>query len=50
MVMFHPEIPYAEAQRRGIIQAKILNELVESVSSLDQVDFARAETLIERKL
>ncbi len=27
MVMFHPEIPYAEAQRRGAIQARILEEL-----------------------
>ena len=24
MVMFHPEIPYAEAQRRGALQAQIL--------------------------
>jgi len=27
MVMFHPEIPYAEAQRRGTLQAQILMEL-----------------------
>jgi kynurenine 3-monooxygenase len=27
MVMFHPEIGYAEAQRRGTIQARILDEL-----------------------
>jgi kynurenine 3-monooxygenase len=27
MVMFHPEIPYAEAQRRGAVQARILMEL-----------------------
>ena len=27
MVMFHPEIPYAEAQRRGALQAGILREL-----------------------
>ena len=27
MVMFHPEIPYAEAQRRGAVQAGILDEL-----------------------
>jgi kynurenine 3-monooxygenase len=27
MVMFHPEIPYAEAQRRGAVQARILTEL-----------------------
>ena len=25
--MFHPEIPYAEAQRRGALQTQILREL-----------------------
>jgi kynurenine 3-monooxygenase len=28
MVMFHAEIPYAEAQRRGALQEGILNELL----------------------
>ena len=27
MVMFHPEIPYAEALRRGVLQAQLLEEL-----------------------
>ena len=27
MVMFHPEIPYAEAQRRGAVQEQLLHEL-----------------------
>jgi kynurenine 3-monooxygenase len=27
MVMFHPEIPYAEALRRGAVQAQLLDEL-----------------------
>ncbi|MGH8276112.1 MAG: FAD-dependent oxidoreductase, partial [Steroidobacteraceae bacterium] len=27
MVMFHPEIPYAEALRRGALQAQLLDEL-----------------------
>jgi hypothetical protein len=27
MVMFHPEIPYAEAQRRGALQEQLLREL-----------------------
>ena len=27
MVMFHPEIPYAEALRRGAVQEQILQEL-----------------------
>ena len=29
MVMFHPEIPYAEAQRRGARQEQLLDTLVE---------------------
>jgi kynurenine 3-monooxygenase len=28
MVMFHPEIPYAEAERRGAVQQQILDLLV----------------------
>jgi kynurenine 3-monooxygenase len=50
MVMFHPEIPYAEAQRRGALQAEILRDLSESVESLAHVDFARAATLVDRSL
>ena len=38
MVMFHPEISYAEAQRRGALQAGILQELTRAVVSLHQVD------------
>ena len=33
MVMFHPEISYAEAQRRGAMQARILRELSGSADS-----------------
>jgi kynurenine 3-monooxygenase len=45
MVMFHPEIPYAEALRRGVIQEKIL-------ATLDQQgnDPAVAEQLVESQL
>jgi kynurenine 3-monooxygenase len=50
MVMFHPEIPYAEAQRRGALQAQILRDLSDSVESLPQVDFVRAAALVERSL
>jgi kynurenine 3-monooxygenase len=46
MVMFHPEIPYAEAQRRGTIQARILRELTDSVDSLAAVNFTRAAALV----
>jgi kynurenine 3-monooxygenase len=50
MVMFHPEIPYAEAQRRGALQAEILRELSGSVESIAHVDFARAAVLVDRSL
>ncbi|MGH8494564.1 MAG: FAD-dependent oxidoreductase, partial [Gammaproteobacteria bacterium] len=50
MVMFHPEIPYGEAQRRGGIQAQIVGELSAGARSIDEVDFARAGALIDRKL
>jgi len=46
MVMFHPEISYAEAQRRGALQTRILDELSASTDSLARVDFARAAALI----
>jgi kynurenine 3-monooxygenase len=46
MVMFHPEIPYAEAQRRGALQARILRELTAHAGSLADVDFARATELV----
>jgi len=50
MVMFHPEIPYAEAQRRGAAQTGILDELSASTDSLATVDFTRAGRLVESLL
>jgi kynurenine 3-monooxygenase len=50
MVMFHPEISYAEAQRRGALQARIIGELTERVESLSQVDLERAAALIDEHL
>jgi kynurenine 3-monooxygenase len=50
MVMFHPEIPYAEAQRRGAVQARVLRDLTENASSLATVDFARAARLVGTEL
>jgi kynurenine 3-monooxygenase len=35
MVMFHPEIPYAEALRRGALQARILSQLDEANAGAD---------------
>jgi kynurenine 3-monooxygenase len=49
LVMFH-RIPYAEAYRRGDIQAEMLDELLQNAKSLDEVDFDRATRLIERNL
>jgi kynurenine 3-monooxygenase len=50
MVMFHPEISYAEAQRRGTLQARVLDEATADADTLQQVDLARAENLVERIL
>jgi kynurenine 3-monooxygenase len=50
MVMFHPEIPYAEAQRRGAVQAAILAELTSSAATLREVDFERAAKLVDERL
>jgi kynurenine 3-monooxygenase len=46
MVMFHPEIPYAEAQRRGELQAGVLRELTASATTLAEVDFGAAAKLV----
>ena len=50
MVMFHAEIPYAEAQRRGGLQAGILRELTARAASVADVDFARATQLVHTVL
>jgi hypothetical protein len=42
MVMFHPEIPYAEALRRGAVQAEI-------IAAVDR-DPGRAAALIHERL
>jgi kynurenine 3-monooxygenase len=48
MVMFHPEIPYAEALRRGAVQARLLEELDPGADRA--VDAALAERLINERL
>jgi kynurenine 3-monooxygenase len=48
MVMFHPEISYADALRRGQIQEQILAELDSGDAS--KIDFERAATLIQERL
>ena len=49
MVMFHPEIPYAEALRRGEVQARILQEL-DDPSVPGEVDLVLARALIAARL
>jgi len=48
MVMFHPEITYAEAQRRGAVQAQLLDELDPGEGT--GPDLSRAEQLIRERL
>ena len=48
MVMFHPEIPYAEALRRGAVQAQLLDELDPGPGR--EPDPARAEQLVRERL
>lgn len=50
MVMFHDEIPYSEAQRRGSIQSGILHELTAGKDTISGVDYALAEKLIRERL
>lgn len=51
MVMFHHEIDYATAQRRGIIQAELLAELTAgAVPRVAAVDFERAQREIDARL
>jgi kynurenine 3-monooxygenase len=47
MVMFHPDIEYAEARRRGAIQEQLLNRLTLHAETLADVDFALAARLLE---
>jgi len=51
MVMFHHEVPYQTALRRGTVQAALLTELTAgAASSLADVDFERAEREIAARL
>jgi kynurenine 3-monooxygenase len=50
MVMFHPEIPYAEAVRRGAIQAEILAELDEQRDARGNTDSGLAKRLVTDRL
>lgn len=48
MVMFHPEISYAEAQQRGAVQDELLGELIGDARRLEDIDFAPAPGMLDR--
>jgi kynurenine 3-monooxygenase len=50
MVMFHPEIPYAEALRRGVLQAQLLDDLDGGDAAPAGPDLERAQRLIRERL
>jgi kynurenine 3-monooxygenase len=49
MVTFH-RIPYATALKRGQVQARLLDELCDSIERVDDLDWAKADHLIRSKL
>lgn len=49
MVTFH-RIPYATALQRGQVQDRILNELCDGVSKIEDLDWNKAASLIKTKL
>jgi len=50
MVMFHPEIPYAQALERGEQQARLLDALSQDHQSIDSIDLEAAATRARREL
>jgi kynurenine 3-monooxygenase len=50
MVMFHPEIPYAEAEHRGVLQEQLLQELDRAGGGDAVADSSLAEQLLRERL
>lgn len=50
MVMFHAEIPYAEAERRGTIQAELLDGATRGCAQLADVDLPHLESALAARL
>jgi kynurenine 3-monooxygenase len=50
MVMFHPEIPYAEAQCRGALQEQLLHELDQAGGGDAAAESALAQRLVDARL
>ena len=46
MVTFH-RIPYATARAKGSIQERILNELARGIGSIDELDWTKADILLQ---
>jgi kynurenine 3-monooxygenase len=46
MVVFHPEISYADARRRSGVQDTLLDELCTNINSIEQIDWERATALV----
>jgi hypothetical protein len=46
MVMFHPEIPYSVAERRGAVQQGILDRATQGRSSLTDIDWIQLDAQI----
>ena len=50
MIMFHDEIPYAIAQKRGAIQQKLLDDLTDRADEMADIDLDAAVAEVERRL
>jgi kynurenine 3-monooxygenase len=50
LVMFRDDVPYAEAQHRGSIQAQILLALTSGIDAASDVDYRRAGLMITERL
>ena len=50
MVMFHADIPYLTAQRRGEVQKALLEEFTAGAAALSDVDIDAAEQAVLRRL
>jgi kynurenine 3-monooxygenase len=49
MVTFH-RVPYAVAHSRGVTQDRILDDLCDSIRSVGEIDWLKADVLIQREL
>jgi len=49
MVTFH-RTPYAVAAQRGAVQDRMLEQLSDSVERLEDVDWAKADALVQQGL